>query len=128
MTEQLSGMNVQQQLDDLELVMEDLREAIMTTDSSALVECSGVLQTIVSRLDRHYDSLNDPSVEISGQVVDQLTRMRRKLVGIGTLLQLSRAKAADLLELMLGSTTTGQTYTQKGRMGGINESGRSISV
>ena len=128
MTEQLSGMNVQQQLDDLELVMEDLREAIMTTDSSALVECSGELQTVVSRLDRHYDSLNDPSVEISEQVVDQLTRMRRKLVGIGTLLQLSRAKAADLLELMLGSATTSQTYTQNGRMGGINGSGRSISA
>ncbi len=128
MTEKLSGMNVQQQLDDLELVMEDLRAAIMTTDSSALVECSGELQTVVSRLDRHYDSLNDPSVEISEQVVDQLTRMRRKLVGIGTLLQLSRAKAADLLELMLGSATTSQTYTQNGRMGGTNGSGRSITA
>ncbi|MBV1961640.1 MAG: hypothetical protein KUG52_06580 [Immundisolibacteraceae bacterium] len=128
MTDELCGMDVQQQLDDLELVMEDLRDAIMTTDSSALVECSGELQTVVSRLDRHYDSLNDPSVEISEKVVDQLTRMRRKLVGIGTLLQLSRAKAADLLELMLGASTTGATYSQNGRMGMVNGSGRSISA
>ncbi|MBL4623387.1 MAG: hypothetical protein JKY89_13410 [Immundisolibacteraceae bacterium] len=128
MTEELCGMDVQQQLDDLEVVMEDLREAIMTTDSSALVECSGELQTVVSRLDRHYDSLNDPSVEISEKVVNQLTRMRRKLVGIGTLLQLSRAKAADLLELMLGASTTGSTYSQNGRMGMVNGSGRSISA
>ena len=128
MSEELSGMDVQQQLDDLELVMEDLREAIMTTDSSALVECSGELQTVVSRLDRHYDSLNDPSVEISEQVVDQLTRMRRKLVGIGTLLQLSRAKAADLLELMLGSNASGNTYGQNGRMGVAAGSGRSVSA
>ena len=111
------GPEVHQQLDQLDQVLSDLREAIITTDNQSLLEHSGTLQSVVNQLERHYDSINDPTSKASTSLINRLQKLRGKLVGIGTLLELSRAKAADLLELMLGSAQPAETYAANGQMG-----------
>ncbi|MEL0083325.1 MAG: hypothetical protein VW985_09845 [Gammaproteobacteria bacterium] len=119
---------VYQQLDQLDRVLEDLRRAIISTDSESLVEHSSTLQNVVNQLERHYDDLNDPNQRVTEGVVNRLQKLRRNLVGIGTLLQLSRAKAADLLELMLGGSQRQDTYTQNGQLGLSASGGRSVKA
>ncbi len=119
---------VDQQLDQLDLVLANLRAAIMDTDSQSLVEHSGSLQEVVNQLERHYDQLNSPNTQIDREILQRLGGLRRKLVGIGTLLQLSRAKAADLLELMLGTATVPATYAATGQMSLPSGGGRSLKV
>ncbi len=119
---------VYQQLDQLDRVLEDLRRAIISTDSESLVEHSSTLQNVVNQLERHYDDLNDPNQRVTEGVVNRLQKLRRNLVGIGTLLQLSRAKAADLLELMLGGSQRQETYTQNGQLGLSASGGRSVKA
>lgn len=119
---------VNQQLDQLDLVLTDLRAAIMTTDSQSLLEHSGTLQTVVNQLERCYDNYRDPGQQPNESALKRLQTLRRKLVGVGTLLQLSRAKAADLLELMLGAAQPPNTYAENGQLNLPGASGRSMKA
>ncbi|RLA14877.1 MAG: hypothetical protein DRQ60_06230 [Gammaproteobacteria bacterium] len=121
-----AGTDVYQQLDQLDTVLTDLRAAIMITDSESLLEHSRTLQTVVNQLERHYDSLNDRNTQLNEKVLSRLQKLRRKLVGVGTLLQLSRAKAADLLELMLGAGQEPDTYAENGQLSLSGTGARSL--
>jgi len=116
MTQDATGNEVHQQLDQLDSVLSDLREAIMITDSESLLKHSKTMQVVVNQLERHYDGLGDRNTQTNQKVFNRLQQLRRKLVGVGTLLQLSRAKAADLLELMLGANQTPDTYAENGQL------------
>ncbi|HAC35164.1 MAG TPA: hypothetical protein DCF45_11660 [Gammaproteobacteria bacterium] len=107
---------IEQQLNRLDHLIEEMRSAVVVTDCERVVTASTELQVLVDQLERRYDGCDNPSELISESLAERLGSVRKKLAGTGTLIQLSRAKAADLLELMLGTApNASSTYSESGR-------------